>query len=155
MSNELGRLASGVGDRMKYGTETIFFIQKHQVPAVRKETYANIVCDYRPLKDDTYRLKLTVGGDRLIYPGYPSAPAASFLDLKTIFKSKISSPGARFFCADIKYYFLNNPMPHYEYIKIPMRWFPQDIIDQYKIMDLVDKDGFVYVEIRKGMYSLN
>ena len=35
-----------------------------------------------------------------------------------------------------------------------MRWFPQDIIDQYKIMDLVDKDGFVYVKIRKGMYSL-
>ena len=46
-------------------------------------------------------------------------------------------------------------MPRYEYIKIPMRWFPQDIIDQYKIMDLVDKDGFVYVKIRKGMYSLN
>ena len=39
-------------------------------------------------------------------------------------------------------------------MKIPMRWFSQDIIDQYKIMDLLDKDGFVYVKILKGMYGL-
>ena len=45
-------------------------------------------------------------------------------------------------------------MAHYEYMKIPMRWFPQDIIEQYKIMDLLDKDGFVYVDICKGMYGL-
>ena len=46
-------------------------------------------------------------------------------------------------------------MARYEYMKIPLRWFPQYIIDQYKIMDLVDKDGFVYVNICKGMYGLN
>ena len=45
-------------------------------------------------------------------------------------------------------------MERYKYMKIPLRWFPQDIIDQYKIMDLVEKDGFVYVEICKGMYGL-
>ena len=60
-----------------------------------------------------------------------------------------------FFCADIKYYFLNNPKSHYKYVKIHLRWFPQYIIGQYNIMDLVDKDGFVYVDIRKGMYGLN
>ena len=45
-------------------------------------------------------------------------------------------------------------MTRSEYTKIPLRWFPQDIIDQYKIMDLVDRDGFVYVEIQKVMYGL-
>ena len=39
-------------------------------------------------------------------------------------------------------------------MKILLQWFPQDIIDQYNIMDLVDKDCFVYVEIYKGMYGL-
>ena len=58
------------------------------------------------------------------------------------------------FFADIKYYFLNNPMVCYEYIKIPLLWFPQDIIDQYKIMGLVDKNSFVYVNIHKGAYGL-
>ena len=45
-------------------------------------------------------------------------------------------------------------MVRYEYIKILLLWFPQDIIAQYKTMDLVDKDIFVYVEIRKGIYVL-
>ena len=44
-------------------------------------------------------------------------------------------------------------MTRNEYIKIPLRWFPHDIIDKYKTMDLVDKDGFVYVDIRKGVYG--
>ena len=38
--------------------------------------------------------------------------------------------------------------------EIPLRYFPQDIIDQYNIMYLVDKYGFVYVDLRKGMYGL-
>ena len=44
-------------------------------------------------------------------------------------------------------------MERYGYL-IPLHWFPQDIIDQYNTMYLVDKDGFVHVEIRKGMYGL-
>ena len=47
-----------------------------------------------------------------------------------------------------------NPMARYEYMNTPLRWFPQDIIDQCNTTDLVDKDGFVYVDIRKGMYGL-
>ena len=45
-------------------------------------------------------------------------------------------------------------MARYEYMKILMRWFTQDIIYQYKIIDLGDKDGFVYVDIRLVMYGL-
>ena len=46
-------------------------------------------------------------------------------------------------------------MARYEYMKIPLYWFPQYIIDQYKIMDFVDKEIFVYVNICKGVYGLN
>ena len=42
-------------------------------------------------------------------------------------------------------------MARYEYIKIPLRCFTQDIIDQDKIMDLVDKGGFSCVNICKGV----
>ncbi len=45
-------------------------------------------------------------------------------------------------------------MKHYEYMRIPLRWFPQEILEQYKILDIVALDGYVYCEIRKGMYSL-
>ena len=45
-------------------------------------------------------------------------------------------------------------MARYEYMKIPLCWFPQYTIDQYKTMDFVEKEGLVYVCIRKGMYVL-
>ena len=45
-------------------------------------------------------------------------------------------------------------MVHYEYMTTALRLFPQDIIDQYKIMHLLDKHSLIYDEIRNGMYSL-
>jgi hypothetical protein len=153
-SNEIGRLAQGVGDRMKSGNENIFFIPRRQVPHGRKVTYANPVCDYRPLKSDQYRVRLTVGGDRLPYASDAGAPAASLLEAKILFNSVISTPGARFAAADIKDYFLCSPMDVYEYIKIPFRWFPEEIRLQYGLYALVEPDGYVYCEVRKGMYGL-
>ena len=41
LSNEIGRLAQGVGDRVA-GTDTIDFIHKSEVPANKKVTYANL-----------------------------------------------------------------------------------------------------------------
>jgi hypothetical protein len=62
---------------------------------------------------------LTVGGDKLDYPGDPGAPAASLIESKLITNSVISTSGAKFLTTDIKDYFLNNPMDRYEYMKIP------------------------------------
>jgi hypothetical protein len=42
---------------MTSGNENIFFIPRRQVPQGRKVTYANPVCDYRPLKSDPYRVR--------------------------------------------------------------------------------------------------
>ena len=153
-ANEIGRLAQGVGERMKTGNENIFFIKKHQVPNDRKVTYANPVCDYRPLKEDKYRVRLTVGGDRLPYPEDSGSPAATLLEAKILFNSVISTPGSRFIVADIKDYFLQSPMDRFEYIKIPFKWIPEEIRQQYNLYDIVEPDGYVYCEVRKGMYGL-
>ena len=153
-SNEIGRLAQGVGERMPTGNENIFFIRKDQVPKHKKVTYANPICDYRPLKDDPHRVRLTVGGDRLPYEHDSSSPAASLLDAKILINSVISTPGSRFISADIKDYFLCSDMDEFEYIKIPYRWIPEEIRKQYKLADLVEPDGTVYCEVRKGMYGL-
>ena len=47
--NEFGRLMKGL-KRVIQGTETMKFIQKHEVPYNKKVTYARFVCDYRPQK---------------------------------------------------------------------------------------------------------
>ena len=54
---------------------------------------------------------------------------------------------------DIKDYYLGTPMNRYEYMRIPVKHIPQDIMDQYNLHDLIENDH-VLVEIRKGMYGL-
>ena len=78
-ANEIGRLSQGVGTRMPSGNNNIFFIKRSQVPHGKTITYANPVCDYRPTKDDLYRVRLTLGGDRLSCPHDVGAPAGSSL----------------------------------------------------------------------------
>lgn len=51
-ADEFGRLAQGVGDRIK-GTDTIKIIPKSMVPQarIRDVTYGKFVCDYRPQRN--------------------------------------------------------------------------------------------------------
>ena len=39
-------------------------------------------------------------------------------------------------------------------MKLPLSMFPQDIINQYNLKDLVAADGYVYMDIIKGMPGL-
>ena len=36
----------------------------------------------------------------------------------------------------------------------PLDIIPEEIIAKYNLRDLVDKEGWVYIKIRKGMYGL-
>ena len=69
-ANKFGQLAQGVGNRIK-GTDTIFFIHKHQIPPDRWKdvTYAQFVCELKPNKTEVHRTRLTVGGDKSITQG--------------------------------------------------------------------------------------
>ena len=158
LSNEYGRLAQGVKRKNKQesidGTDTIFFIKKEDVPKGRKVTYANYICDFRPNKAEKHRVRLTAGGDKLEYPGDPASPTVSLIDVKLHLNSVISDAhrGARYIVVDIKNFYLGTPMGYYQYMKIHRKNIPQEILTQYELE--FDKDGYVYVEIRKGMYGL-
>ena len=154
VSNELGRLANGVRDIE--GNNAIVFIQKSTIPSNKKITYANMVCDFRPGKDDPYRTRLTIGGDKLDYYGNSASPAASLLETKLIINSVISDShkGARFDSLDIKDHFLQSHLPEPEYMRIHSKYFFSDIRQKYDIDNIIDKDGYVYCKIIKGMYGL-
>ena len=67
VSNEIGRMAQGI--REVKGNNVLEFIPRHEVPANKKVTYGNMICDFRLFKLEKYRVRLTVGGDRLDYLG--------------------------------------------------------------------------------------
>ena len=54
---------------------------------------------------------------------------------------------------DIKIFYLGTPMDKYEYMKIKIENIPQEIIEEYNLMPMVH-NGYIHLEIRKGMYSL-
>ena len=55
---------------------------------------------------------------------------------------------------DISNFYLNTPMDRYEYMRIKLDMFPDDVIGEYNLRDKVEPNGFVYIEVRKGMYGL-
>ena len=148
LSNEFGRLAKGNGRVIS--TDTIDFIRQSEVPIGKKVTYANFICDYRPLKSEPYRVRLTVGGDILEYSHDAGSPATSLLETKILANSVISDAhkGARFLSADLKDFFLASPMAEPEFMRIHIKYFPEDIKKLYNLNEMVDKRGFVYIKIK-------
>ena len=109
--NKLGRLAQGMPGRVE-GTNTIFFIQKSDIPADRRGnvTYVGYVVNYREEKEDKYRFRLVVGGDRITYEGDAGTPTAELLTIKLLANSIISTPNAKMLTLDLKDFYLNTPI---------------------------------------------
>ena len=71
LANDFGRLAQGVKTRMPTDNSTIFFMHPSKIPAHKKVTYGRLVVDIRPLKDEKYRVRIIVGGDKLDFVEMP------------------------------------------------------------------------------------
>ena len=96
LANDCGRLAQGVKDRMPTGNSTIFFIHPGEIPTHKKVTYGRLVVDIRPLKDEKYRVRITVGGDKLNICGDASSVAASLATVKLLLNRVVFYIGCKF-----------------------------------------------------------
>ena len=74
-------------------------------------------------------MRITVGGDRLIYLDDAGSPAANLMKTRPLVNSTIShaKDGARFMSADIKNHFLATPMAQSEYMKVQYKHIPEGI----------------------------
>ena len=144
-ANELGRLFQGIRDIP--GTDTCFFIKKSQVPKHKRATYGRICCNARLQKEEIYRTRLTVGGNLIDFPGNTSTPTADLLAAKLLINSTISTPGAVFLVIDLANFYLNTPMADPEYMRLRLDIIPEEIIVKYNLRNLVDEEGWVYIEI--------
>eukprot|EP00804_Cyclotella_cryptica_P005371 CCRYP_017428-RA/>CCRYP_017428-RA protein AED:0.30 eAED:0.30 QI:0/0/0/1/1/1/2/0/492 len=151
-ANEFGRLAQGMGCRIK-GTDTIQFIAKADIPIeCRKDiTYSQFVCTVPPEKQEPNRTRFTVGGDRINYPSKVATPTADMITAKILFNSDISTPGTRFMTLDISNFYLMIPLKHPEYLRVKLRDIPEEIIHEYNLKSLADPDGSVYILVQLGI----
>lgn len=154
---EFGNLAQGDDYTGEKGTNAIFVLNHEQIrniPNDRVVTYARVVVDYRPQKEDPNRVRITAGGNLLKYPGEDfTTRTADLTTAKILWNSVISTKNARFMGIDIKNFYLGTPLERYEYMAMPIGMFPQHTKDQYEL-EKHAKKGMVYLEIRKAIYGL-
>jgi hypothetical protein len=106
-TTELGQLAQGIPGVSK-GTDTIVFIQRDEVPIgqIKDVTYGRVCVNYCPEKDDPNQTCLTIGGDRVNYPGDCGTPTVDMVMVKLHLNSVISTKGVRYCPVDLKDFYL-------------------------------------------------
>ena len=117
MYKELGCLAQGYKDVK--GTDTIRFIERDEITTIltdRTVTYAQIVVYYREQKVYSNCVRLTVGGNLIEYPYELTTRTVDVTNSKVMWNSVISTNGVQYACADMKNFYLNTPLGHFEYM---------------------------------------
>jgi hypothetical protein len=94
-----------------------------------------------------------VGGDRLDYSGDVATSTADITTLKIFVNSTLYTKDAAMMMMDIQTYYLGTPLPRYEYMRMLLSRFQEEIVEKYNLKVLA-VDGWVYIKIRKGMYGL-
>jgi hypothetical protein len=93
------------------------------------------------------------GRDILNYSGDVATSTAYITTFKILINTTLSTDDAAMMMLDIKKYYIGNPLPRFEYIKMLLSRFLDEIVQQYNLKALA-VDSWVYIEIRKGMYRL-
>ena len=154
---EVGRLAQGDDKTGTKGKNCIFVMTHEEIKDMfargKKPTYARIVVDFRPQKEDPNRVRITAGGNLIQYAGDLTTRTADLTVTKMIWNSVVSTPGAKYAAFDVGDFYLETPLEEYEYMKMPLALFPQWTRDQYDL-DKHAYKGFVYWEVRKAIYGL-
>jgi hypothetical protein len=135
MSKELHCLAQGCTGIIK-GTNTIFFLLHAvicNIPSDRTVTYTRLVIDHHPQKEDPNRVRITVGGNLIDYPFELTTRTANMVSSEILWNSVISTKDACFASADIKNVYLEIPLDQFEYMKLPIAFLPDDIIEHYQL----------------------
>lgn len=107
MSMEIGTLAKGNIHGVS-ATNNIEFVYKNDIPTEEKITYAQFVCDYRPLKPEPYRIRCVVGGNKLDCNIDTGSLTTNLVEFKILLNSVISdaNKGAKIMSLDLKDCFL-------------------------------------------------
>jgi hypothetical protein len=92
MCKELGRLFQGFISKFKahtvQGTLTCCFIHPDEIPEGKRATYIRITAEYREQKADPYRVRCTVGGNLIDFPGDKSTKTAELTTIKCLLKQQ-------------------------------------------------------------------
>ena len=98
---DFGGICQGDNKTGTVGTDPMFVMTPQDVanmPADRLATYANIIIDFRPQKEDPHRIRACVGGNLINYPGELTTRTADITTSKLHWNSVLSTQKAKYMC---------------------------------------------------------
>ncbi len=142
-------------DGLLLDTSTMHGIQLAQQPSDRSDTSYYNPKPKEKYDDDmnkVYRIRGTAGGDRIKYDGSTEANTAAMPTVKILSQSVVSD-NANFMTLDIKDFYLMTPLPRSEYIRIPLKFLSQNVLDKHNLHQFIHKNSVLF-EVTKSMYGL-
>ena len=117
-------------------------------------TCGRILVDYRQDKTNPYCTRITVGGDTVNYLVNFGTPTVELTTEKILLNSIVSTLNEKFMTIDIKDFYLNTPMDQSKYMRLKLRNLPEREVQHYNLAEKTTRDGYVYVDIKRGVYGL-
>ena len=97
-------------------------------------------------------MRITIGGNRICYPGDVSAPTGSLELVKIIINMLLSLRHAHFIAFDVSNFYLATPMDRPEFVQIRLEEIPQEFIDEYNLT-LYAHTGWIYFDSVQDSYE--
>jgi hypothetical protein len=86
-----------------------------------------------------------VGGDRLDYSRDVATSTSDITTFKILINITLSTRDAAMMMMDIKHYSIDTPLPRFEYMKMLLSRFPEEIVQKYNLNALA-VDGWVFID---------
>jgi hypothetical protein len=154
---DFGGMVQGDKKTGQKGKNSVFVMTHNKIDIAKaaghKWTYAQILVNYRPQKEDPNRIRIAFGGNLITYKGNTSTRTADLTTSKLLWNSVLSTEGAGYMCLNLNNFYLTAALDYYEYMKIPLALFPEWIKKQYNL-DTHARDRFVFLEIRRAVWGL-
>jgi hypothetical protein len=99
-------------------------------------------------------MRLTVGGNRINYPGDCGTPTVDMVTVKLHLNSVISTKGARYCTIDLKDFYLMTPMACPKYMRMKLKDLQAEFVELYNLTDKVDSNEYIHIKTQKGTYRL-
>ena len=157
------RYMDGVEISRLIDSKTLAAIHRADCPGDRRSD----ITYYKPVVKEKWnsdaqkvdrRIRGTIGGDRINYPGAVSSATADIFSVKALLHAVVSDrytkgTDTRFATLDIKDFYLGTPLQRKEYVSIPLKYIPADIISKYCLEPFIHNDSILF-EVSKCMYGL-
>lgn len=93
------------------------------------------------------RTQITIDGNLVNYPDDCGTPTADIITVKLLLNSIISTRNAKFMTINLKDFSLMTPMSRYKYFGMKLDLFPENIVKEYKLQDIIAANSLVLCKV--------